>query len=380
MSCSALVVDQNLIDQRDAFSYSSQQAAYPATNALDTNKRARTWRSAGYWLMETGSNTLVIRDAAGGGDLTATVAAAAYATDALFFAALKTALEAVSDSTFTITRDATTNAIKITAVLGGAATAFQIRATAAGSAALAPLLGYSIASDLTGALFYTADVVRLHTEEFLIFDFGFPVSPTVFLGFGDANRPLRLSSTATVKVQGNATDAWSSPQVDETATVTDYGVGFVDRDGIGGLACRWWKIKIQDFDNAFGHVELGAVLLGTHIALTRGSPVFPFEVSEEDLSQRQFSEAGRLVTSKRNQSRTMTLNWEGLTKAEFDEVFSVFETYGMHSAFAILLDEDAVFSSDFIRWAKLVRMSQEPRERLVSPNNWSVTWLLREDL
>lgn len=381
----AMVIDQNLVDQRASFSYSSQQAAYPATNALDINRRARTWRTAGYWNIESGSNTLVIRDASGGSDLTATVAVGTYATDALFFAALKTALEAVSDSTFTITRDATTNAIKITASLGGSATAFEIRGAAAGSANFAPILGFALAN-LSGALFYVADVVRLHTEEFLIFDFGFPVSPTAALGFSDRNRPLRISSNATVKIQGNATNAWGSPQVDVTMVVADFGIGVVNRYGLGGsasaagTACRYWKLKIQDVANAYGHIELGGFVLGTHIDFTRGDAVYPLDAQEEDLTQRALSEAGSVVAARRGQSRSFRVNWQGLTKSEADELVAVFETYGLHSVFAIVLDEDGAFSTDLMRWAKLVRFAEDPAYQLVSPNNWSFQWRLREDL
>ena len=377
-NCS-LVIDQNLVDQRNAFSYSSQQTSYPATNALEINKRARTWRTQGYWKIESGSNTLVIRDASGGSDLTATIAAGEYASDTLFFAALKTALEAVSDSTFTITRNATTKKIRITAALGGAATAFEIRGAAAGSANFAPLIGFAL-TNLSGALFYDADTIKLHTEEFLIIDFGFAVSPTALLGFGDKSRPLRISSTATVKIQGNATNAWSSPQVDETVTVADYGIGLVDRDGIGGIACRWWKLKIVDASNAYGHIELGALVLGTHISLTRGNAVFPLGVDRTDLTQRSYAEAGQISAGKRPQTRNIRLTWEGVTKSEQNELVALWETVGLHSAFAIVLDESGAFSTDLMRWAMLVRFAEEPSDALVSPNNWGIQWRLREDL
>lgn len=378
----AMVIDQNLVATRANFNYSSQQTSYPASNALDPNRRARTWRSNGYWNIESGSNTLVIRDASGGSDLTATVAVAEYTSDTAFFAALKTALEAVSDSTFTITRDATTNAIKITASLGGAATHFEIRGAAAGSANFAPILGFAL-TNLSGALTYTADVVRLHTEEYIIVDFGSPVSPTAVLGFSDASRAIRISSTASVKFQGNSTNSlagWASPQVSVDCVVADQGIGYVDRDGIGGLACRYWKLKIIDRDNPYGHVELGALVIGTHIDFTRGNAVFPLDVQNIDLSQKDYSEGGQPITSRRAQTRIIRLNWEGLTKAEMDELSAVFETFGTHSTFAVLLDEAGAFSTDLMRWAKLVRMDSEPEDALIGPGIWHSGWRLREDL
>ena len=390
MSNCSLIVDQNLVDQRSAFSYSSQQTSYPATNALDANKRARTWRTQGYWRIISGENTLVIRDASGGSDLTATVTAAVYTSDTAFFAAMKTALEAVSDSTFTISRDATTNAIKITAVLAGAATHFEIRGAAAGSADFAPILGFAL-TNTSGALFYVAPVLKLHTEEYLIIDFGFAVSPTVLLGFGDKSRALRISSTATVSIQGNATDsvlAWDTPQVDVSVTVADQGIGHVNRYGIGGTAsaagtaCRYWKLKIIDTANPYGHIELGAFILGTHMVFARGNVVYPLNVRNLDLSEKGYTEGGQAIASARAQTKIAQLNFEGLTKADKQLVDELFETFGTHSVFAICLDPDGAFTTDLMKWSKLVRVEdgQEPQESLGSPGNWEAQWTVREDL
>lgn len=374
-----MIIDANLIDERVSYTFSSERSGYPASNALDINKRKRTWRSAGYWLIESGSNTLVINDAAGV-NITATVAAGEYTTDSLFFAALKTALEAASQSTFTISRDTTTNKIKILAALGGTASVFRIICTNAASADMCGILGYSVLSDRTGALFYIADLLKIHTSEWFIFDFGFPVSPTAFLAFADRSYPMRISSTAVVNIQGNLTNDFTAPLVDEVATVSDYGIGLADADGIGaGVACRYWKVEIIDQDNAYGYVEIGAMIIGTHV-LTNRSPVFPFNSEDNDLSQREYSEGGQVISSKRAQTEIIPLSWDLLDVTSFENLVACFETYGTHSAFAVILDVDGVFSSTFLKWAKLVRMNNEPRKNLVSFQNWSVQWNLREDL
>lgn len=379
MSCS-LIIDTNLIDQRVSYDASSENASYPASNVLDISKRKRTWRTAGNFVIESGSNTLVIKDVNGGPNLTATITAGTYASDALFFAALKSALEAASDSTFTITRNTTSKKIVITAVLGGAATHFEIVCTHANSAAMCGILGFSTAANRTGALAYTADLIRIHTSEWIEFDFGAPVSPTAFLAVADRNRPLKVSLTATVRLQGNSTATWSSPQVNELATVNDRTIGLADEDGIGGTACRYWRVLIQDVDNSYGFLELGAIVIGTHAVLARGAPVFPLEVEEEDLSQKEKSEGGTLVGSKRDRTDFISLNFEGCTKADLEVLEDVAETYGTHSVFAVMLDTEGAFSSDVLKWARLVSMEQAPRKRLVRPNNWTVSWLLREAL
>src|SRR5690606_10868250 len=132
---------------------SSQATGYPASNALNVDKRRRVWRSSGYWLVEEGSNKIVFRETAGV-DLEAEVAAGEYTSDTTFLAAIKTALEAAGDSTYTVERDSTTGRIKITSNGVGGDGILQLMWSDADSAGMAALLGFSTSGDDTGALSY----------------------------------------------------------------------------------------------------------------------------------------------------------------------------------------------------------------------------------
>ncbi len=360
--------------------YSSQQTAYPADNAYDIDRRKRVWRTNGYWNIESGSNTIVFRETLLT-DLTATITVDEYASDTLLFAAIKTALEAAGDSTYTVSRDGTTNNIQVASNGGGGGGIFQIIWTS--STAMAGILGYDAASDDTGALTYDADVLKLHTVERLTFDFGFPVNPTMFIAVNARNSPLQVSPSATIKLKANYTDSWSAPPEEFSVTYRENVLTHINEDGIAQLETygyRYWAFEVVDASNPDGYIELGAVCLASHTTLTRGCPGFPFANSYEDRTVVSFSDGGQTLPGIRAKYQQFVLDWEALDKASFEALESVFEIYGLHSSFFIAMDQENAFSTDGETWVRLVKFSAAPEARLISPGNWSISWNLREEL
>lgn len=370
------VFNTNLLEEAVTKTASSAASGYPASNVYNIERRRLTWRSAGYWKVESGSNTIVFRETNGGADLTATIAAGEYATDALFLAAIKTALDAAGDSTYTITRNGSTGKIVLTSNGSGGGGVFQLRWTTA--ADFGTIIGFDTSANDTGALAYTADLLRIHTEEFFIFDFGAAVNPTGFIAVSDRNVALNVSPTATVKLYGNATNAWGSPSLTLTLTWRDFLLAYVDPDGFGSY--RYWKFQIIDNDNPDLYLELGAMFLGTHVDLERGGPAFPYVTRHVDNSLIDQSEAGQTWVGKKPKTALHTLTWEKLTTADLELLESVWEQYGKHSSFFVAMDPESIFSTDGVKRTKLVKFENEPESRLVSAGNWSMPWVLREEL
>jgi len=359
---------------------SSEDADYPVENVYNVERRRKTWRTNGHFKIESGSNTLVFRESVGV-NLTATVTAAAYASDSLFFAALKTALEAAGDSTYTVTRDATSDRIKITSNGSGGGGIFQLMLTNGSSAAMAAVLGYSTATDRTGALNYEADLVRLHTSEFLLWDLGIPSTPTGFLGVMDRNASLSFSGTATIKLQGNQTNDFTAPTFEQDVEILDNLIFLLDEDGFNSATpLRYWRLYFEDKDNVNAYLELGTVWLGEHLELTRGCPVFPLTVGELDLSEIVYSENGRTVVSRKPKAQTYQIDWAGLDKPSFEKLINFWNYYGVHTSFFVAMDKEEAFSTDQGKWCKLVKFTSASASSLVSPGNWSMTWDLREQL
>lgn len=381
---SMLIFDTRLTDANTmANSYkSSEKAAFPAANANDVNRRRKSWRSNGCFEIIDGENTLVFRENAGV-DLTATVVAGTYTSDTSFLAAIKAALEAAGDSVYTVARDNTTNRIKITAALAGGATVFQLRLADPGSADLAAILGYDTAANLSGSLTYEADLLVIHTSEWLKYDFGFPVNPTGFLACGDRNSPLQISPTAVVKLQAAWTDNWANPAEEWTITFRDFLLGYFRKDGIAedvAEGYRYWRMQIQDPQNSDGFVEFGIVFLGTHMIATQGCPNFPFDAPNQDGTEVEFSEAGQTFPGRRASRQRFTLNWNLLNNETAENLQAMWEEYGLHTSFVIAMDPDSVFSSDGVQWMKVVKFDRDSQPRLISPGLWACQWNLREEL
>lgn len=376
---SALIFSRNFTDPTIvANSYkSSENASYPVSNSYNLDRRRRTWRSAGYFKIVDGSNTLVFRETTGV-DLTATITAGEYTSDIL--TALKTALDAAGASTYTVTRDSTTKRITIVSNGSGGGGIFQLMLTDADSAAMAAVLGFSTDSDLTGALTYTADLLRIHTSEFLLWDLGIPTNPTGFFAVLDRNAPLQLSESAVLKLQGNWTNEWSAPVYEQTLTLSQGKLFYMNKDGFytGGL--RYWRLYIEDKDNSLAYVELGAVALSQHSVLTRGCAVYPLRNEYQDRSSVAYSEGGRTVVAQRNKTQRLLVQWRGLNSASYESIMRDWENLCLHSAFFIALDPNSVSSTDAGIWLKLVKFESSPQTSLDSLANYNISWVLREEL
>jgi len=376
-----MVMSQKLTDLDTVSNYyvSSEATAYPVENAHNLERRKKVWRSAGNWDVTASNNVFIFRESVGV-DLTATITVGNYGTEAAFFAAVKSALEATGASTYTVSRDTTTGCIKILSNLSGGGGIFQLMWTN-GSVTAADLLGFSTLANDTGAAFYIADLIRIHTTEWIKWDFGFQANPTGFMLMGSRNEPIQLSSTAVVKLQGNPTDSWTSPTVNITIPYAEYGFIYFLADGITtNPGLRYWRVEITDKDNADTYIEVGVVFLGIHPVLTRGCAVFPFQVTKIDRSTVAFSEGGQTFVTKRPKAQSFGLQWQGLNLASMESLDAVWEYYGLHSTFPMIFDEDGALGTDPESWTKLVKFSDPPSATLVSPGNWSVTWTLREEL
>lgn len=357
---------------------SSEQSAYPASNLYD-EKRFKPWRSNGYWLIESGSNTIVFRESVGV-DLTATIAAAEYTSSTSFFAAVKAALEAVGAATYTVSFDTTTGKIKILSDLSGGATVFQLMWTDLASADMADILGFSTAANDTGAAFYVADDLRVHTSEWIQWDLGIPTNPKAFGAVGLRNRPIKITSGATIKLQGCSTSNFAAPEFEQVVPYFDEVLALENPDGLHTSGLRYWRLLIIDRTNPYGYVELGEIFLGDYEDLTRGNAVYPFSNTLSDNSSQVVSEGGQVYAAKNNVMQRFQLQWQGLTKGDLEILEDVFNQYGFHKPIWISFDRQAIFSTDGETWVRFCRFESDMEFQLVSPNNFSASWNLKEEL
>jgi len=355
----------------------SANSDFPVTNLQSTARRSRVYQSAGYFNVTVSNNVIVFRDASGGADKNATIAVGTYSTVAAFLAAVDAAFEAAGAANYTVTQTAAKK-IQITSDLSGGATHFELRFADVASTAR-DMLGFA-ATNLTGASSYTAPDVRIHTEERITIDLGSAFNPQAFILFGPRNEPIRISQTATIKLQGNASDSWSSPAYDQTLTWNEFAIAKFSATGLHSSALRYWSIQIIDRDNPRGYIEISSIFLGDTIDLTRGCPQFPLEINEVDLSQSERTLAGGSFTAIYGKTAEIALDWQFLTNQEVEAFRDMFKELGTALPFGLILDPNEVFSSDLERYCLQVKFQSEPTHRLDRPAQWSSQWNVVEDV
>jgi len=354
---------------------SSEQANFPATNLLSKIRRSKVWRSNGYFKIESGSNTITFRDSAST-DLVATIAAGEYSTTALFMAAVDSAFESAGAANYTITQNSSLKFV-ITSDISGGATAFKIIWSA--SAAMAGIMGFDVA-DLSGAISYTSDYLKIHTDEFVTFDLGLPSLINAFTLTGPRNRAIKLSTTATLKLQGNYTNSWTSPAYDSTLTYNDEIIyAMSETDFSLGTPLRYWRLQLVD-QNPNGYIEIGSIFLGTWYAPTRGAAQFPLKSALDDRSTTIYSEGGQSFSDVLEKTQNYSADWVGLNKDELDEILKIFANFGTSYPIFIMFDSQAAFSPSINRFLKLVKFKDSPQFELRSPNNFSMSMSFREEI
>jgi hypothetical protein len=370
-------VDLDLLAGSDV---SSEQAAFPVTNAYNTQRRSKVWRSNGYFNVTSSNNVIVARETSGGPDLDATIAEAEYVSTTTFAAAIKTALEAVGDSTYTVTiSEADGYRVKIVSNGSGGTGVFHLMLTDVGFTA-ASLLGFGTDADLTGAsLTRTADFLRINSEEYIEWDMGLPTNPQGFCLIGARNSPIQLSPGGTYKLQGNYTSNWTSPDSSTTLTYADNAFFTSASGGLGTDSYRFWRVLFED-QNPNGYLEVGAFQLGDYFNPDRGRVQFPLQVSQVDLTDTLFSEGGQSYADIKEKTATYSVKWRGLKKEDIEEIENQFARYGTGVPFFVNIDADATYSTSSQRRVLFCKFASEPSYELVSPNNFECNMIFREEI
>lgn len=362
-------VDLNILANSDV---SSEKAAFPVTNAYNLERRSKVWRSNGYFNIVSGDNTIIFNE--GGSDLTATVAAGEYSSTASFMAAVDSALTTAPGAAgaYTVTQNS-----NLKFVLTKSAGTFNIKWTHANSADMAAVLGFDTASDSTGALAYTADVLKINTGEWILWDLGIASNPTAFVMCDQRNRPIRLSPSGVFKLQGNETNNFSSPSYSTTLTYNDQAISVITDEGLHTEGLRYWRVSFVD-QNPLGYIQIGAFFLGESFQPTRGRVQFPLQSQYEDRSVNILSEGGQSFSDIFEQTQRYSATWVGLTKDNLVEMDDLFRVYGVFAPFFIVLGAQLDTSGDPV--VKFVKFQNEPQYELISPNNFRATMSFIEQL
>jgi hypothetical protein len=327
-------------DSATTVTASSENTYFPASN-LQHQFRSKTWRSAGTFVVDATNNKIDFKESGGGPELTATISSGTYSVSGLS-TEIKTQLEAVGAATYTISYGDTTG--KWTVANDGAHLSLLCgTGTNIATCLLTESLGFT-ATDKTGSVTYTGSNIAIHTKESIVFDMITTEDINSIVLLWPKEDGIGLSETAVLKVQANATDAWTSPSVSQTLTINnDYSIA--THYFSTNQEYRYWRITIEDPANANLFVDLGVVILGTHLDIQE--PENGFKYTLKDNSKVSITDYGNQYVDEYPQSAILSFNYKYMDYADIVLLENAFRTNGNRIPVFVTLDEDDdVFDKD----------------------------------
>lgn len=327
---------------------SSANVNFPSSN-LKNPLRSKRWRSSGTFVIDSTNNKINFKESGGGSELTATITSGTYSV-ATLKTEIKTQMDAVGASDYTITYSTSTGLWTI-ASNGAFFSLLNNTGTNQAAALFKVSLGFPN-SDKTGALTYTGSTIAIHTLESIVFDFQTAQDINSVVLLWPKEDGIKLSSSAVVKIQANATNVWTSPAVNQTLTVdNDYTVA--SHYFSSNQSYRYWRITIQDPTNPELYVELGLAWIGESLNFNEAENGFKW--GYEDLSKVSDNEFGHVYVDEYPIRRTLNFNYSFILYSTAKILDEAYLLNGNKKPVLVVLDQsEAVFDKDhFLIYGKM---------------------------
>jgi len=141
------------------------------------------------------------------------------------------------------------------------------------------------------------------------------------------------SGVSTLEFQGNATDSWAAPSVDETLTWSD---GIISKQFTGG-SYRYWRLNIVDAGNSDTYIELGRVSGCNAITAPALSPEVARSYKSD--TEKVRTNAGNSYGNLYPKYRTISFKWKKLTAANVTALETFFDEVDSSTPFFVYFDE-----------------------------------------
>ena len=313
---------------------SSANPNFPVTN-LSNPLRSKRWRSSGTFVIDATNNKINFKESAMGSELTATLSSGSYSITSLK-AEIKTEMEAVGASDYTITYSGTTGLWTI--VSNGAY--FSLLNNTGSDSSVSTFkvaLGFPN-TDKTGGLTYTGSLIAIHTKESVVFDLVTSQDITSVVLLWPKEDGIKLSSSAVVKIEANATDVWTAPAVSQTMTIDDnYLVSshFFSTT----QSYRYWRVTIEDPRNPYLYVELGLVWIGENVAFNEPENGFSYKL--KDLSNVSSTDFGHEYVDEYPQIAILEFGYNYIEYATAQVLENAYRSNGIKKPVLVVFDESS---------------------------------------
>lgn len=144
------------------------------------------------------------------------------------------------------------------------------------------------------------------------------------------------ASDSLIKLQGNATDSWGAPSVDETMT---FNADAMKKYLSSAQTYRWWRVIFTK--SAAGETrDVGRVFLGPYDEMARG-PKQPdgLEITPEDLSETSRALGGQTYSEIKGQYDHIKIDFPGaVSEAQSAMLIALADACGTHTPFFVDID------------------------------------------
>jgi len=320
---------------------SSVDPEFPVSNLRNylTSKVMRT-HPLGTFVIDTTNNKLDFN--IGGGPVVATLTAGTYTATTLT-AEIVTRMNAAAAGTYTCAFSTSTGKWTITKSAG---TLSLLWATGANTASgVHSTIGFPSSSDYTGALAYTGSFIALHTEESVIIDLRTNESIDSFAMIFDKMVGSQFTAEAVLKLQANATNAWTTPAVDVTLSFdTDYDL--YTHFFSSAQSYRYWRLKMVDPKNPNLFLEIPKLFLTYATQLTQ-VPQLGFAMVTRDRSEQQSTPYGHRYSDVYPNLRGIDFKYAIMGKDDLKTLEDIYERVGSVAPVFMALDPTAtLFDKD----------------------------------
>lgn len=180
---------------------------------------------------------------------------------------------------------------------------------------------------------------------------------------------------ATVTVEANATDVWTSPAFTTTLTLdSTFGVSF---KSITEQSYRYWRFVVT---STLGYCELSNVFIGKAVDISTNGVEYNWKYRNRDIKKVSTSRYGQEFIDDIGQRKELTnLSIKVMNTTELDQFFSVFDTVRTVKPVWISLEDSSnVISNDSDRFSGIYKFISEPSLTNFTSGFWNVTFSLRE--
>jgi hypothetical protein len=367
-------MDNNLAELTSgSITYSSALAAFPGANSI--NKfRSKVWKPSGNFVITANSNDKIyIND---GADKTVTISAGSY-TPSTLASEVQTQLNA-SSSGWTFDYNNTAGEFKFRFAHGSSHT---LRFSQTSNAAWDDL-GFVLSVDETISTERKADEQRNHMYESVVYDLGYNASIDFFGVISPLDEEFSISDQATIKIQGNNLNDFTSPPLDITLTRTSSGVYWFG-DDVADTGYRFWRFYFEDKYNTNGNegFSISYIYLGDYTTLTATNIQIGFDKTIVDPSLRTESEAGAIYFDRKTKfARFQNGLIALLDTSARDTLEQLFFDFGTTTPFFISLDPRNCISSTLPDLTKYVVFEDAPVFTHIKAQYFNMSLAFREVL